>query len=106
MESNSYFKVKNFTMFNKDTNEEVIIDGLLKDFICSTKYYLQLNTDYHYDPLTFINFLKFFSTLYPDNKFIIFYKYEYFNHDNINTYMNRMSVYNSIITDNIGLIDN
>ena len=106
VENYPYFKVRYFSMFNKDTNEEVILDGLLRDYIYSEKYKLQLITDEHYDPTNFINFLKFFSTLYPNDKFIVFYKYEYFNHDHINTYTNRMSVHNSIIVDKIGLVDN
>jgi hypothetical protein len=105
-ENHPYFKVRYFIIWNKDTNEEVVIDGLLRDYIYSQKYQLQLNTDYHYDPPIFINFIKFFSSIYPENKFIISYKYEYFNHDNINTYMNRMSVYNTEIVDKIGLMDN
>jgi hypothetical protein len=105
LETNPYFKVRYFRIWNNDTNEEVIIDGLLRDYIYSQKYNLQLNTDLHYDPPIFINFIKFFSQIYPNEKFLVAYKYEYFNHDNINTYMNRMSVYNSIITDKIGLMD-
>ena len=47
-ENHPYFKVRYFIIWNKDTNEEVVIDGLLRDYIYSQKYQLQLNTDYHY----------------------------------------------------------
>jgi hypothetical protein len=104
-DNSPYFKVRYFNIWDTDNKEEVIIDGLLRDYIYSQKHYLQLNTDYHYDPPIFINFLKFLSSIYPNSKFLVSYKYEYFNHDNINTYMNRMTVYNSEIVDKIGLMN-
>lgn len=100
-----YFKVKYFYIYNKDTNEKIIINDEKINEICSKKHDLQQKTDEHYDPPILINFLKFYSTLYPTEKFIVLYKYEYFNHGHINTYMNRMSVHNSTIVDKIGLID-
>jgi len=104
-EPETYFQVKYFYIYNKDTNEKIIINDEKINEICSKKYYLQQKTDEHYDPSILIDFLKFYSTLYPNDKFIVLYKYEYFNHDHINTYMNRMSVHNETINDRIGLMD-
>ncbi len=101
MNSNTYFKVKNFAIHNVDTHNDVEIDKLLYDFICSQHYFLSSDMDVHYDPKNFFDFLKFFSLQHPNNKFHVYYRYEYFNHDHINLYMNKMSVYKGEIQDRL-----
>jgi len=96
-----YFKIRHFTIYNDDSKQEIIIDSLLKDFIKSQKYMLQTNKDIHYDPDNFFDFLKLLSSKYPNEKFHVYYKYEYYNHDHINTYMNQLNICNSIIQDKL-----
>lgn len=97
----AYFKVKSFSIYDIDDHMDVMIDPLLKDFICSEKYYLNSIYDIHYDPRNFFEFLKLFSSKNPNKKYHVYYKYEYFNHDHINEYMNKMSLINSEIYDRL-----
>jgi len=97
----TYFKIKYFRIFNNDTKQEIDVDPLLKELIMYKKYYLQTNKDLHYDPDVFFDYLKLLSSKFPNSKFHVYYKYEYFNHDHINTYMNQLSVNNMEIDDKL-----
>lgn len=100
----AYFKVKNFTIIDMDhsnDNGEIQVDPILKDMICDDKYILNSDKDQHYTPENFFKMIKMISKRYPDKKLHVHYKYEYFNHDHINTFQNILSVKNCEIKDRI-----
>jgi|UniRef100_A0A6C0H0T3 hypothetical protein len=96
-----YFIVKYFAIYDIDNSKDIPIEQEIKANISKEKYYLNSNKDEHYTPENFFTYLRDFSMKYPNVKFIVFYKYEYFNHDHINTYQNKLSVYNQEIVDNL-----
>ena len=97
----AYFKVKSFSIFDIDSNKEITVDPILKIMICDDKYMLKSDKDTHYTPENFFKMIKIVSKFNSDKKLIVFYKYEYFNHDHINTFQNKLSVYNTEISDRL-----
>ena len=101
MDNISYFHVLSFSIFDRDNNVTIDINPDLKKSICDQIYPLNTNKDLHYDPDQFFIFLKNFSYNNPDIKYDVYYKYEYINHDHINTFQNRLTVYNGFIHDRL-----
>jgi hypothetical protein len=94
-----YFKVKNFYIYCN--HNEVTINPEEKNIILNKIYYLDTILCTHYNPSEFFKYLENLSQMYPDDILYVIYKYEYFNHKYINEYMNKLSVKNSLITDNL-----
>jgi len=94
-----YFKVKNFYIYCN--HNEVTINPEEKNIILNKIYYLDTILCTHYNPPEFFKYLENLSLMYPDDILYVIYKYEYFNHKYINEYMNKLSVKNSLITDNL-----
>ena len=69
------------------------------NYLKSIRYDLNDYRDQHYDPPEFFNYLKEFSNKNPNIKYIIFYKYEFFNHFMDNEYHNKIMMINGEITD-------
>ncbi len=101
MSDKTYFYVLSFSIYDRDNQRMMEISPDKKDFILNKKYPLNSMHDIHYDPQDFFNFLIEFSYSHPNIKFDVFYKYGYVNHDHINTYQNRMTVYNGFIHDRL-----
>ena len=97
----AYFKLKSFSIYNENIHELIKINENDYNYLKSIRYDLNDYRDQHYDPAEFFNFLKEFSNKNPNIKYIIFYKYEYFNHFMNDEYQNSMMVFNGEITDKL-----
>lgn len=96
-----HFKVKNFHIINGSTNSKHDVPNNIKEDVCAELYPLEDNTKKHYDPRLFFDYLLMISQLKPDTTYYAYYKYQYFNHSDINEYQNALQVKNGIITDDL-----
>jgi hypothetical protein len=99
----AYFKLKSFSIYDKTNQIYIEIDENEYNNQKSIIYELNDYRDTHYDPPVFYNYIADLSNK-KKNKDIIYiinYKYEYFNHHNINEYQNAMMVFNGEITDKL-----
>jgi hypothetical protein len=96
-----HFKVKNFRIINGSTNLHLEVPDNIKSDICAELYPLEDNTKKHYDPMLFFDYLVMISQLKPDTTYYVYYKYQYFNHYDINEYQNALQVKNGIIIDDL-----
>lgn len=101
MSSNPYFLVLSFSIYDRDNDRIMELNNNIKNNILNYKYPLQNYKDIHYTPNHFFDFLKSFSFHHPNIKFDVYYKLEYVNHEHINTYQNKLSLYNGIIQDKL-----
>jgi len=107
-----YYKVKNFKIFYHSNNNELIefyIFNQLKELIKNSVNYLETKYSIHYNnfenqncsPESISEFFKFLNefsmTNDPKIKYTILYTYEYFNHDNVNEYTNKLYIENKNI---------
>ena len=95
----AYFQVKNFAIYSNSIAYP--ITNVIKDFICSEKYYLDSPDAIHYDPDLFFKYIRYVSNIFPTVKYKIYYIYIYHNHSHINEYQNQMEVINGIINDKL-----
>jgi len=96
-----HFKVKNFRIINGSTNLHLEVPENIKEDVCAELYPLEDNTKKHYDPRLFFEYLIMISQLRPDITYYVYYKYQYFNHYDINEYQNALQVKNGFIIDDL-----
>ncbi len=99
-----YFKVKSFHVSKKNSNNEFddfIVSDDVKDFILNEVNYLSDKFALHYNSPLLYKYVDYLKNKYPQDYFEVYYKYEYFNHDHVNTYMNRLKISNGVVTDHL-----
>ena len=97
----AYFKLKSFSIYDKTNLKQIEINEIEKNYLKSIRYDLNDYRDKHYDPAEFYKYITAFTNKNQNINYIINYKYEYFNHHNINEYQNAMMVFNGKITDTL-----
>ena len=100
----AYFRVKDFSISYIDNDNNLNnypVDNKIKDFILSETYYLNSIHDNHYDPELFFKYIKYIAKSNPDKKFTVHYVYIYYNHFMNNQYMNKLTICNDDIVNNL-----